>query len=303
MATPGGAAEEFYSMSGAASGPAPYDKPAPLSSSSDPSYRPSRPTDTGSGGYKPIPIPSADPPSYRPQQPSGLSYPPPNNSLPSFPPPPATNGTTTINVAAPPVVVTDHLPAIATTATKPSLRDSRASTALALREYMNLQRARLRKDEIGIDERLRIQASTVLGDLQTLRSEVAELVEDAESHRWRRFLIGGAIAAFIPIVRKLFRRPKDERESSNDTEYAFKKSKSLVARILDSTRRPGIATVAFFVFAVMYVFQNEVSLRVARTVSKRLKRLSVKVEDGKEELTEDDLKLLQGWRWRVLMWS
>ena len=60
---------------------------------------------------------------------------------------------------------------------------------------------------------------------------------------------------------------------------------------------------AFFVFAVMYVFQNEVSLRVARTLSRRVKRLVAKVEEGREDLTDADVKLLQGWRWRILMWS
>ena len=56
-------------------------------------------------------------------------------------------------------------------------------------------------------------------------------------------------------------------------------------------------------FAVLYVFQNEVTLRVARSVSKRLRRIAAKVEGGREELTEDDVKLLQGWRWRVVGWS
>jgi hypothetical protein len=57
------------------------------------------------------------------------------------------------------------------------------------------------------------------------------------------------------------------------------------------------------VFAVLYVFQNEVSLRVARTLSKRLERIAAKIEDGREEVTEDDVRLLQGWRWRVVAWS
>jgi hypothetical protein len=57
------------------------------------------------------------------------------------------------------------------------------------------------------------------------------------------------------------------------------------------------------VFAVLYVFQNEVTLRVARSVSKRLRRIAAKVEDGREEVTEDDVRLLQGWRWRVVSWS
>ncbi|KAL2255222.1 hypothetical protein VTK26DRAFT_3839 [Humicola hyalothermophila] len=110
-------------------------------------------------------------------------------------------------------------------------------------------------------------------------------------------------ASIIPLVKAVFRRPRDDEESANKTEYAFKKSKSLISRILASTRRPGIGTLAFFVFAVLYVFSNEVSLRVARTVSRRLKRLVAKVEDGREPLTDDDLKLLRGWRWRILLWS
>lgn len=109
-------------------------------------------------------------------------------------------------------------------------------------------------------------------------------------------------ASFIPIVKRLFPRPERDSEASNDTEYAFKKSKSLISRVLEATKRPGIATIAFFVFAVLYVFQNEVSLRVGRSVTKRLKRLTTKVENG-EEIEEEDMKLLRGWRWRVLIWS
>lgn len=106
-------------------------------------------------------------------------------------------------------------------------------------------------------------------------------------------------------MRALFRRPKEEAsEAANDTEYAFSKSKTLVARILDSFHSPsGLAGVAFFVFAVLYVFQNEVSLRVARTVSKRLKRLSAQVEREEGEIGERELSILSGWRWRVLLWG
>jgi cob(I)alamin adenosyltransferase len=64
-----------------------------------------------------------------------------------------------------------------------------------------------------------------------------------------------------------------------------------------------LAAIAFFVFAVLYVFSNEVSLRVARTVSRRLKRLSAKIENGQEEIDEKDMKYLNGWRWRVLFWN
>lgn len=102
----------------------------------------------------------------------------------------------------------------------------------------------------------------------------------------------------------MWRRPYDDVESSNDTEYAFKRSKSLISRILGSVQGFGkLASFTFFIFAVVYVFQNEVSLRVARTVSKRLKRLTSKLERGDEVVTEADMRLLRGWRWRILLWS
>ncbi|KAK3687845.1 hypothetical protein B0T22DRAFT_140101 [Podospora appendiculata] len=258
----------------------------------EPSYNPAKPIEITTGA------------SYRPQPPavvsSGLSYPPlTDGSAPSyFPQQMAPSVTERISG---PAAMSNSFPLA--TSSKHGLRDSKATTVFALREYMSMQRRRRMKEEVGIEERLRIQASTVLGDLRELREDVAALVKDAESHRWRRFLLGGAIASFIPIVKALFQRPKHEKESSNSTEYAFKKSKSLISRVLEATRRPGIATVAFFVFAVLYVFQNEVALRAARSVSKRLKKLTAKVERGDEDINEDDLKLLEGWRWRVLQWS
>ena len=59
---------------------------------------------------------------------------------------------------------------------------------------------------------------------------------------------------------------------------------------------------AFFVFAVLYVFQNEVSLRVAKTVQKKLRALCQKIEAGTAIIDDNDVKLLEGWRWRILMW-
>lgn len=110
-------------------------------------------------------------------------------------------------------------------------------------------------------------------------------------------------AVLVPAVRAIWKRPQHDSESSNSTEYAFRKSKSLITRILGAVRSSfgGLASVTFFVFAVLYVFQNEVSLRVAKTVSKRLKRLHAKVERGDQEITQADLKLLRGWRWRILL--
>lgn len=64
-----------------------------------------------------------------------------------------------------------------------------------------------------------------------------------------------------------------------------------------------LASMALFVMSVLYVFQAEVSLRVARTVSKRLKRLIQRIEIGNEALDDKDLDLFKGWRWRVLTWK
>ena len=96
----------------------------------------------------------------------------------------------------------------------------------------------------------------------------------------------------------------DVTHASNDTEYAFARSKSLLARIRASVLGRGgvLAGVALFVFAVLSVFQNEVALRVARTLSKRIKKVVGKVEKGGYDIDEGDLKALEGWRWRVLLW-
>ncbi|GAW23406.1 hypothetical protein ANO14919_129650 [Xylariales sp. No.14919] len=181
------------------------------------------------------------------------------------------------------------------------LKTMRTAAEMSLREYASLQ-----KQGAGPGrERLRAQGGLAASDLRALRSEVAIVLKTAQANRWRKWLLGGIVAAIIPAVRKIFRRSSDDKVSSNDTEHAFRKSKSLIARILDSVRvngKSGFASIAFFVLAVLYVFQSEVSLRVARTVSKRLKTLVAKVEDGVEDVGDQDLKLLSGWRWRVLLW-
>ncbi|KAI0173242.1 hypothetical protein GGR52DRAFT_571752 [Hypoxylon sp. FL1284] len=181
------------------------------------------------------------------------------------------------------------------------VRSIRTACEFSLGEYVTLQK-RARYDDPAGERRLRTQQGIVLSDLQALRAEVAGLARDAEEHRWRKWLVGGVVAAFIPAVRRIFRRSSADREA-NDTEYAFKRSKGLIARILSSVHgKSRIASVAFFVLSILYVFQSEVTLRVARTVSKRLKRLAAKVERGDQDIAPDDLKLLSGWRWRVLLW-
>ncbi|KAK7957839.1 hypothetical protein PG988_012687 [Apiospora saccharicola] len=202
--------------------------------------------------------------------------------------------------------------------------------------------------------RARAQRELVLDELQTLRRSLAVVIKEAEAHRWRKWMLGGMLASIIPLVRRIFRRPSKDNTNSNKkaedhttsntntntklatgrqpsggnnsnalmnaTEYAFGKSRALIQRIRASVRGSGwflggFAAVSFFVLSVLYVFENEVSLRVAKTVSKRLKRLTAKVErggggngnaaaEGGVQLDEKDLVVLQqGWRWRVLTWS
>ncbi|WYZ44881.1 hypothetical protein EsH8_VIII_000197 [Colletotrichum jinshuiense] len=199
---------------------------------------------------------------------------------------------------------------LVTSTSNQDLKSVKTSTQFALREYLSLQKKRGRLEgatSFELEDQVRAQGRVLLGDLKTLRKEVAVMIKDGENHRWRNWLIGGAVATFIPAVKRIFRRPsseKNEVQASNSTEYAFSRSKALVSRIKDSVLgRNSFASIAFFVFAVLYVFTNEVSLQVAKTVSKRLKRLSAKIERGDSEVVEQDMKLLEGWRWRVLMWG
>ncbi|TDZ49720.1 hypothetical protein CTRI78_v007896 [Colletotrichum trifolii] len=201
-------------------------------------------------------------------------------------------------------------PLAPTTTASQDLKSLKTTTRFALREYLSLQRRRGRLEggtSLELEDQIRNQGRIVLGDLKILRKEVGVVIKDGENHRWRNWLIGGAVATFIPAVKRIFRRPSSERSESpatNKTEYAFSRSKELLSRIKDSVLgRNSFASIAFFVFAVLYVFSNEVSLQVARTVSKRLKRLSAKIERGDAEVAEHDMKLLEGWRWRVLMWG
>ncbi|KAI1437898.1 hypothetical protein GGR50DRAFT_566433 [Xylaria sp. CBS 124048] len=191
--------------------------------------------------------------------------------------------------------------------TKGGIQVLRKTCERGLLEYKALQA----QGGAGSD-RARAMRGAVVGDLRYLRSEVGALLKKGVARRWRKWLLGGIIATIIPAVRKILGRSSggESRSSSssspNSTEHAFKKSKSLITRILDSVEslhgKSGIASVAFFVLAILYLFQSEVSVRVARTITKRLKKVIWKIESGFEEVTEQDLKVLNGWRWRVLLW-
>lgn len=209
------------------------------------------------------------------------------------------------------------------TISKADIRSARASVEESLGRIMELQRQQRQHLQYGpgaakvlnstaaaVQEQLRQQVALAMRDLRYVRRAIHDMAKAAENHRFRRWIVGGILATFIPLVRRLFRRHTNgsnanlSNNTANDTEYAFVRSRSLVDRMLSSvTRRGGLASVAFFVFAVLYIFSNEVSLRVARTISRRLKRLSTKLERGDELLDEADLKQLSGWRWRVLLWG
>jgi hypothetical protein len=76
---------------------------------------------------------------------------------------------------------------------KQGIKESKSTAEFALREYMSLQRLRYRTEEVGIDERLRVQAAHVLDDLRSLRRDVADMVKAAEAHRWRRWFTGSIV--------------------------------------------------------------------------------------------------------------
>ncbi|KAG5913814.1 hypothetical protein E4U53_004764, partial [Claviceps sorghi] len=101
--------------------------------------------------------------------------------------------------------------------------------------------------------------------------------------------------------RRIFRRGSDQESqvSSNDTEYAFRRSRRFLSGLKNALLgRGAFAKIALFVFAVLYVFQNEVTIRVARTLNKRLRSLTERVEHGDDDLSEADLRVFDGWRWR-----
>lgn len=257
--------------------------------------------------------PPSGPPSYMIQQ----QEPPPGmiGPTPSFPGPPSpsdqyrpTRPTGSGSYSASNVLPAHLRPvqqpqSVSFAHTADGLKLARTAAESSLREYVSLQRRR-RYDDPVAEDRLRLQRGAALADLRALRSGVSALVKASESHRWGRWVLGGFFATLIPAVRRLFRRPSDDVESSNDTEYAFRRSKGLIARTWALVRNNGaLASVAMLVLSVLYVFQAEVSLRVARTVSKRLKRLIQRIDVGDEVLDEKDLDLFAGWRWRVLAWK
>ncbi|KAG5918470.1 hypothetical protein E4U42_006841 [Claviceps africana] len=269
-----------------------------MASTTSPSQPPMRALDP-----QPMPSPSHVP--YLPPPPGPdqafspqphAEFPPPNQPEPgSAMDVPTVPGRTLTPVTAPAAVDVGNL---------------KASAQFHLRELLGARQKLRQGGDAGaaayeLESRLRTEARMLLGDLSTLRAEVRALAKTAQGSRWSRLFVGGAIAAFIPAVRKIFRRGSDEesRVSSNDTEYAFRRSKRLLSGLKHGLAgRGAFAMIALFVLAVLYVFQNEVTIRVARTLNKRLKSLTERVERGDDQVGEADLRVLDGWRWRVILW-
>lgn len=201
--------------------------------------------------------------------------------------------------------------------TPQDVKSVKASCQVSLQEFVSLQNKR---HSLGasagpdLERQLSFQAGRVLTELRTLREELSILTKDAQARRWKKWLIGSAVAVFfpllhriIPAVKAVFRRTpaeKAEDKTVSDTEHAFARSREILSRVKDSVfGKGGFASMTFLVFGVLYIFSNEVSLIVAKKMTKRLRRLSTKIERGDEQITEKDIKALEGWQWRVLLWS
>ena len=82
------------------------------------------------------------------------------------------------------------------------IRSLRTNCSYGLRDYMSLQQTGVGFDastsQVDLQAQVRTQAARVLGDLRTLQSEVRHVAKMAENHRWRRWLIGGAV--WVPFL-------------------------------------------------------------------------------------------------------
>lgn len=76
------------------------------------------------------------------------------------------------------------------------IRNVKASARFHLREFLRV-RSQLQEGggaaRFELESRLRSQVGLALGDLSTLQAEMRALAKAAENHRWRRFLVGGAM--------------------------------------------------------------------------------------------------------------
>ncbi|KOS23310.1 hypothetical protein ESCO_003662 [Escovopsis weberi] len=189
------------------------------------------------------------------------------------------------------------------------IRSARTSSRNQLEEVLRLtmQRSRHRSGREDIDWQIRSATGIYLTQLRILQSEVRKIAKAAQHHRWRRWLIGGFMATIIPAMRAIFRRRADPDSgpccTNNNTEMAFQQSQSWFARVREGAQKHGQwASMAAFVFSLLFVFSNEVLFRVAKTVYKRVRKTAGRIE-REGEVREGDLEVLEGWRWRVMLWG
>lgn len=80
--------------------------------------------------------------------------------------------------------------------TTQDLKSLKTSTQFALREYVTLQRKRNGlggATSLELEDQIRNQGRMLLVDLKNLRKQVGIVIRDGENHRWRNWLIGGAV--------------------------------------------------------------------------------------------------------------
>jgi hypothetical protein len=100
-----------------------------------------------------------------------------------------------VNIPRPPTQT--FTPLVTTPAAPRDIRNMRANCLFGLREFITLQNKRTRFDAssttVDIDTQLRTQANVVIADLRLLQAEIRALAKKAEDHRWRRWIVGGAL--------------------------------------------------------------------------------------------------------------
>ncbi|KAL1845502.1 hypothetical protein Daus18300_014516 [Diaporthe australafricana] len=72
-----------------------------------------------------------------------------------------------------------------------NIKTARSSVEYGLKELVNLQQRRGQVDGISFLEQFRSQSTNVLSDLKALQGEISDIINAAERHRWRKWILGG----------------------------------------------------------------------------------------------------------------
>ncbi|KAH7136391.1 hypothetical protein EDB81DRAFT_802066 [Dactylonectria macrodidyma] len=175
----------------------------------------------------------------------------------------------------------------------------------ALQVYLSLL-DRPPSGDPGLGLRIKQQSEIVLENLRPLEKEVANIGKEAEANRLRNWGVGGGIASFSSwvapwVANALF--PADA--VSQWTEHALDRSSHLLIRNLERARSrcKSATTFALVAFAVCFVLQNELVIRVSRSISFRLSSLYTGVESREQRAVDANSDELDGWRWKLLQWA